>query len=1454
MAAENKGFGALFSEKKNQLDHLQQRMANVIPAMPGMPVAKYFDLAVGIDFHPTIWPPSPLFPVPHIGMVFDIMGAIMATLAAVLPEPDNDPNAPTTITSVAVAVVNAMKPTVKVHGQWIANAGTGIQHLPGLTLHVLPGVLPMATSEMWMGSSSVLADGGPCSTQFHPALSCNLVGIPSLFRMNKAPRPKVALMAPTSVLLCITSAGAPVLVGGPPTIDLFQLMFKLALKGLGKAWKKATSKFKELLEHVKAKNPKLAAILKSINCHLFGEPVDAATGRVYHNSTDFSLPGPIPLVWERTYYSDAEVAGPLGYNWHHSYNLGLYDMGNGYFTLRLADGRETVLPELGIGELHYNRREQLLWQKDEAGYYLTDTDKLIYRFNGPQNREGYRTLSAIANKQGFTILFRYNRHGDLQQIIDSSNRIVAVENDALGRITRIYTCCKKEEINLIRYAYDTPGNMVQTTDALGSSKHFYYEDHLLVKLTSQSGFSFYWEYEGNGDDARCIHTWGDGGVLEYWTQYEEGKTTTHNSLGHTTEYYYHPDKLIYKIIDANGGITHQQYNNYEELAVVTNPEGLSVQYKHNAWGKLTQRINENEEAVKYTYDDRLNLTGITSPGGRSKRWQYDELDRIIQITNTDGNSLQYHYDGRLLTRITDSRKRSFCLEYDSQYNVIKFGYPNDRWQSWAYDELGRTTSATGTNNQLTRYRYNNKGNMVWIGEANGNEHYFEYDAADNLIHAKDESHQVEFGYGPLGSLRTRTQNGSTVAFGYDTELQLRSIANEGGEVYRFGLDAVGQVVNEWGFDGLHRNYIRDGAGRVKRVVRPNGRWSSYEYDGTGHVVKEDHYDGSGAAYRYNSDGLLMEAFNADGHLKLLRDKGGRITKEQQGKYEVTKKYDSFGNCIFTGSSLGAAIENIHSEEGHLQQMTAGNWRAAWQRDEDGLELQRSLSGGVEVLTERDTHGRVSRRSIGASNIEQSRTRYLWDKSYRLQRMINELSGAKVNFEYDAFDNLISAEYRESSGAETIYRIPDKIGNLFKTRERSDRKYSAGGRLTEDPQFYFHYDGEGNLIFKEYKTNGSHTAKERQGYATENGIKLRGSGTGWLYGWSGNGMLQQVVSPNNIVTTFNYDPLGRRIAKQHRGQVTRWLWDGNTPLHQWCYKGAFPPQTMVNEQGELKHAEEPVENTITWVHEEGSFVPCARIEDGEQYSIVADYLGTPTHAFDSKGAKVWERELDCYGAVRKETGIKGLVPQLYQGQMLDEEIGLAYNRFRYYALKEGVYISQDPLKMQGGGKLYSYVGNPTICVDIFGLLTIYHGTTKGGATNIKQNGIDLSKNRPNLDFNSSGTGALYTSPSYEETLKYNRRLEKIGRGSTDIVTLDIPDDKLTDLKIKTFDGATEEWADFVTQARSGTLVHDYDMVIGPKLANPQQVLQGLESPKALKEIQITFNSQKAADLASQHIHH
>ena len=54
--------------------------------------------------------------------------------------------------------------------------------------------------------------------------------------------------------------------------------------------------------------------------------------------------------------------------------------------------------------------------------------------------------------------------------------------------------------------------------------------------------------------------------------------------------------------------------------------------------------------------------------------------------------------------------------------------------------------------------------------------------------------------------------------------------------------------------------------------------------------------------------------------------------------------------------------------------------------------------------------------------------------------------------------------------------------------------------------------------------------------------------------------------------------------------------------------------------------------------------------------------------------------------------------------LDECNGsvLYYNRFRYYSPDEGMYLSQDPIRLLGGKNLYGYVHNTNAWVDIFGL--------------------------------------------------------------------------------------------------------------------------------------------------------
>ena len=158
-------------------------------------------------------------------------------------------------------------------------------------------------------------------------------------------------------------------------------------------------------------------------------------------------------------------------------------------------------------------------------------------------------------------------------------------------------------------------------------------------------------------------------------------------------------------------------------------------------------------------------------------------------------------------------------------------------------------------------------------------------------------------------------------------------------------------------------------------------------------------------------------------------------------------------------------------------------------------------------------------------------------------------------------------------------------------------------------------------------------------------------------------------------------------------------DGNVLLHETFKRDNF----------------ENIELT-TWVFE--GFVPTAKLVNGKAYSIISDHLGTPILAVDSEGNEVWNRQLDIYGRVKREIkasslgdDVRPFIPFLYQGQYYDFETGLCYNRFRYYSPETGAYISQDPIGLMGGGNLYAYVGDPNICLDIFGLAKINKGKPK-----------------------------------------------------------------------------------------------------------------------------------------------
>jgi RHS repeat-associated protein len=128
-----------------------------------------------------------------------------------------------------------------------------------------------------------------------------------------------------------------------------------------------------------------------------------------------------------------------------------------------------------------------------------------------------------------------------------------------------------------------------------------------------------------------------------------------------------------------------------------------------------------------------------------------------------------------------------------------------------------------------------------------------------------------------------------------------------------------------------------------------------------------------------------------------------------------------------------------------------------------------------------------------------------------------------------------------------------------------------------------------------------------------------------------------------------------------------------------------------------------DDVITWVFDEDSFSPVAKLRADKKYSILSDYLGTPTHVFNDGGEVIWEAALDSYGKLRVEKGTLGSCPYRYQGQYEDFETGFFFNLNRYYSPEEGNYISQDPLELESEEPgFYNYVGDPNTWIDIFGL--------------------------------------------------------------------------------------------------------------------------------------------------------
>ncbi len=126
----------------------------------------------------------------------------------------------------------------------------------------------------------------------------------------------------------------------------------------------------------------------------------------------------------------------------------------------------------------------------------------------------------------------------------------------------------------------------------------------------------------------------------------------------------------------------------------------------------------------------------------------------------------------------------------------------------------------------------------------------------------------------------------------------------------------------------------------------------------------------------------------------------------------------------------------------------------------------------------------------------------------------------------------------------------------------------------------------------------------------------------------------------------------------------------------------------------------------------------RNSSGEYFWYHNDHLGTPQMMTTSSGAVVWKAKYSSFGKATVDPSSNVINPLRFAGQYFDSETGLHYNWNRYYDPNIGRYIRTDPIGLEGGLNLYSYVyNNPTNGLDPDGqfgfLIPILAGACSGG---------------------------------------------------------------------------------------------------------------------------------------------
>ncbi|MCK5813738.1 MAG: hypothetical protein KAH03_05750, partial [Cocleimonas sp.] len=279
------------------------------------------------------------------------------------------------------------------------------------------------------------------------------------------------------------------------------------------------------------------------------------------------------------------------------------------------------------------------------------------------------------------------------------------------------------------------------------------------------------------------------------------------------------------------------------------------------------------------------------------------------------------------------------------------------------------------------------------------------------------------------------------------------------------------------------------------------------------------------------------------------------------------------------------------------------------------------------------------------------------------------------YSYDICDRIISASNNDHQNKFQY----DKEGRLI-TVESNNDKYNESFRL----------DANGNCIQNQYGTCSVNAVDQLQSFAGHD-LSHDDQGNTNEYPtpqgqtkleYNGRNQLISATTSQGKITSYTYDPLGRRIRKQTAAEVTHFQWAGQQLISE----------KAVTLDGKLI-------TSCDYLYFPDSFHLMAIRRDNQIYYSHLGRRGEVLCMTDIKGEVVWKADYSAFG-ITSISIEKIKQPWRLAGHYYDVETDLHYVLARYYSPQLGRFLSRDPLFIEGGSQnFYLYCdGDPLNRID------------------------------------------------------------------------------------------------------------------------------------------------------------